>query len=153
MNHSCTPNTFRHFDGLTMVTRVLEPIKQGDQIFTSYGAGYQYMPRVERKKRMMQAYFFDCDCQACIEDWPTYPEILRNHVGSIAKTNKELVEKLKPLRQRLLANKYDIDAVKDVLNMLYAEVKMPCEEIVHAIQYLKSYYLGKFQEKHYICKA
>ncbi|XP_011504410.1 PREDICTED: SET and MYND domain-containing protein 4-like [Ceratosolen solmsi marchali] len=144
LNHSCAPNTFRHFDSLTMITRALEPIKEGDQIFTCYGGGYQYMSRPERQSKMMQDYFFNCDCLACIDDWPTYSEILRNHIGSITKTNKKLVKKLKPFRQRLLSNKYDIEAVKTVLDLLHTEVKMPCEEIVHAIQYLKSYYLGKF---------
>ncbi|XP_058792910.1 SET and MYND domain-containing protein 4-like [Phymastichus coffea] len=153
MNHSCAPNTFRYFEGLKMITRALEPIKVGDQIFTCYGGGYHYMPREERKKKMTSEYFFECDCIACCENWPTYNEILRNHIGSISKNNKELVEKLKPYRQRLLVNKYDIDAVKAVLNILYAEVKMPCEEIVHAVQYLKCYYLGKFQHKTYISKV
>ncbi|XP_023318394.1 SET and MYND domain-containing protein 4-like [Trichogramma pretiosum] len=141
LNHSCCPNTFRHYFGLQMVTRALEPIKPGDQIFTCYGGGYQYMGRSERRRKMAESYFFDCDCQACAEDWPIYLDILRNHVGSIAKTNRPLVDKLKPYRQRLLADKYDIDAVKSILEVLYAEAKMPCEEIVHAVQYLKSYYL------------
>lgn len=153
MNHSCSPNTFRHFDGMTMVTRALEPIKEGDQIFTCYGVGFHYMARSERRSNLMRDYYFECNCTACLEDWPTYVEILRNHIGSIAKTNKALVEKLKPYRQRLLINKYDIDSVKTVLDILYGEVKMPCEEIVHATQYLKSYYLGKFQQDCYICKT
>jgi len=56
------------------------------------------------------------------------------------------VEKLMPFRERLLANMYDIEAVKAVLDILYKEVnKHPCEEILHAEQYLKSYYLGKFK--------
>ncbi|KAJ8670509.1 hypothetical protein QAD02_001768 [Eretmocerus hayati] len=147
MNHSCAPNTFRHFNGMTMITRALEPINEGDQIFTCYGGGYQYMARSERRSKMMQEYYFSCDCIACVDDWPTYSEILKNHIGSITKTKKELVEKLKPYRQRLMFDKYDIDAVKNVLDILYAEVKMPCEEIVHAIQYLKSYYLGKFNQQ------
>lgn len=111
------------------------------------------MSREERKRKMMNEYFFNCDCIACVEDWPTYSEILRDHVGSISKNKKELVERLKPYRKRLLADKYDIDAVKTVLNILYGEVKMPCEEIVHAVQYLKCYYLGKFQQKTYVCKT
>ncbi|KAG7211885.1 hypothetical protein KM043_011097 [Ampulex compressa] len=139
-NHSCAPNTFRHFEGLTMITRALEPIAPGQQIFTSYGAGYAYMQRSERKEKIMQDYFFDCDCPACVFHWPTYNEILRNHVGSISK-KKDLVEKLKPFKQRLITNMYDIDAVKSVLAILYKEVSQPCEEIVHAEQYLKSYYL------------
>lgn len=143
-NHSCAPNTFRHFEGMTMITRALHTILPGDQVFTSYGAGYAYMPRSERKEKIMQDYFFDCQCLACVSNWPTYNEILRNHVGSISK-NKRLVEKLKPFKQRLLKNVYDIDAVKNVLNILYEEVSQPCEEIVHAEQYLKSYYLGKLK--------
>ncbi|KZC08336.1 PREDICTED: SET and MYND domain-containing protein 4-like [Dufourea novaeangliae] len=142
-NHSCAPNTFRHFEGLTMITRALEPIYPGDQIFTGYGAAYAHMPRSERKEKIMQDYFFECNCPACSSDWPMYNEILQHHVGSISK-NKELVEKLKSYKQRLVKNMYDIDAVKSVLGILYKEVSQPCEEIVHAEQYLKSYYLGKF---------
>ncbi|XP_011703831.1 PREDICTED: SET and MYND domain-containing protein 4-like isoform X1 [Wasmannia auropunctata] len=144
-NHSCAPNTFRHFEGLTMITRALTPIHPGDQIFTSYGGIYAYMSRSERKQKILQDYFLDCDCPACENDWPTYNEILRDHIGSISK-NKQLVEKLRPFRERLLANMYDIEAVKAVLDLLYREVnKHPCEEILHAEQYLKSYYLGKFK--------
>lgn len=128
-----------------MITRVLTPIHPGDQIFTSYGGVYAHMARFERKQKILQDYFLDCDCSACENDWPTYNEILRDHVGSISK-NKQLVEKLRPFRERLLANMYDIEAVKAVLNILYKEVsKHPCEEILHAEQYLKSYYLGKFK--------
>lgn len=143
-NHSCAPNTFRHFEGMTMITRALEPIFPGDQIFTNYCASYAYMTRSERREKIMQDYFFECDCVACTFDWPSYNEILRNHVGSIAK-NKELVAKLKPYKQRLAKDMYDIEAVKSVLGILYKEVTQPCEEIVHAEQYLKSYYLGKFK--------
>ncbi|XP_031840513.1 protein-lysine N-methyltransferase SMYD4 [Nomia melanderi] len=139
-NHSCAPNTFRHFEGLTMLTRALEPIYPGDQIFTGYGAAYAHMPRSERREKIMEDYFFECDCPACDANWPMYNEILQNHIGSITK-NKELVEKLKPYKQRLVKNMYDIDAVKSVLCILYKEVSQPCEEIVHAEQYLKSYYL------------
>ncbi|XP_011641936.1 SET and MYND domain-containing protein 4-like [Pogonomyrmex barbatus] len=140
-NHSCAPNTFRHFEGLTMITRALTPIHPGEQIFTSYGGVYAHMSRPERKQKILQDYFLDCDCPACENDWPTYNEILRDHIGSIAK-NKQLVEKLRPFRERLLANMYDIEAVKVILDILYKEVsKHPCEEILHAEQYLKSYYL------------
>ncbi|XP_034188583.1 protein-lysine N-methyltransferase SMYD4 isoform X1 [Osmia lignaria lignaria] len=143
-NHSCAPNTFRHFEGLTMITRALQPISPGDQIFTNYGASYAYMTRSARREKIMQDYFFECDCTACTFDWPTYNTILRNHIGSISK-NKELVEKLKPYKQRLTKNMYDIEAVKSVLLILFKVVTQPCEEVVHAEQYLKSYYLGKFK--------
>ncbi|XP_072743347.1 SET and MYND domain-containing protein 4 isoform X2 [Anoplolepis gracilipes] len=140
-NHSCAPNTFRHFEDLTMITRALTPIRIGDQIFTSYGGVYAHMSRSERKQKILQDYFFDCDCPACENEWPTYNEIVRSHIGSISK-NKQLVEKLKPFREKLLANMYDIEAVKAILDMLHKEVKThPCEEILNAEQYLKSYYL------------
>ncbi|XP_026829087.1 SET and MYND domain-containing protein 4 isoform X3 [Ooceraea biroi] len=140
-NHSCAPNTFRHFEGLTMITRALTPIRPGDQVFTSYGGVYAHMARSERKQKILQDYFLDCDCPACENDWPMYNQVLRDHVGSVSK-NKQLVERLKPFRERLLANMYDIEAVKAVLDILYMEVaKHPCEEILHAEQYLKSYYL------------
>ncbi|XP_076248796.1 protein-lysine N-methyltransferase SMYD4 isoform X2 [Calliopsis andreniformis] len=140
-NHSCAPNTFRHFEGLTMITRALEPIYPGNQIFTGYGPAYAHQPRTERREKIMEDYFFECDCPACAANWPMYNEILQDHIGSITK-NKELVEKLKPYKQRLRKNMYDIDAVKSVLGILYKEVSQPCEEIVHAEQYLKSFYLA-----------
>ncbi|XP_023290633.1 SET and MYND domain-containing protein 4 [Orussus abietinus] len=143
-NHSCTPNTFRHFEGLTMITRALHLVRPGDQIFTSYGAGYAFMTRPERKRKIMEEYFFDCTCPACVDDWPTYNVILKEHVGSVVG-RKELTDRLKPFKKRLLQNKYDIEAVRSVLEILEGEVSMPCEEIVHAIQYLKSYYLGKLK--------
>ncbi|XP_025602265.2 SET and MYND domain-containing protein 4-like isoform X2 [Athalia rosae] len=143
-NHSCTPNTFRHFENLTMITRAVEPIHVGDQIFTCYGTAHGYMSKSERKKKILEEYFFECECPACYNDWPTYKEILQNHIGSISK-NKELVQKLKPFKERLLKNNHDVDAVKSVLKILDKEVTKPCEEVVHAVQFLKSYYLGKLK--------
>ncbi|XP_046605322.1 SET and MYND domain-containing protein 4-like isoform X1 [Neodiprion virginianus] len=140
-NHSCAPNTFRHFEGLTMITRALEPIAVGEQIFTCYGTAHGCMPRNERKKKIMEEYFFECECPACYNDWPSYKEILENHIGSITK-NKDLVQKLKPFKKKLLKNKYDIHAVKSIIEILHEETTKPCEEMIHAIQFLKSYYLG-----------
>ncbi|XP_046467829.1 SET and MYND domain-containing protein 4 isoform X3 [Neodiprion pinetum] len=140
-NHSCAPNTFRHFEGLSMITRALEPIAVGEQIFTCYGTAHGCMPRNERKKRIMEEYFFECECPACYNDWPTYKEILENHIGSITK-NKDLVQKLKPFKKKLLKNKYDIHAVKSIIEILHEETTKPCEEMIHAVQFLKSYYLG-----------
>ncbi|XP_034934272.1 SET and MYND domain-containing protein 4-like [Chelonus insularis] len=139
-NHSCAPNTFRYFEGLIMITRSMEPINVGDQVFTGYGADYSYMPRNKRKEKLMEEYFFDCQCPACVNDWPTYEEILKNHVGSIKK-NKKLVDQLKPYKQQLMENKFDIEAVKQVLQILHDNVEKPCEEILHAVHYLRSYYL------------
>ncbi|XP_046415906.1 SET and MYND domain-containing protein 4-like isoform X3 [Neodiprion fabricii] len=140
-NHSCAPNTFRHFEGLTMITRALEPIAVGEQIFTCYGTAHGCMSRNERKKKIMEEYFFECECPACYNDWPTYKEILENHIGSITK-NMDLVQKLKPFKKKLLKNKYDIHAVKSIIEILHEETTKPCEEMIHAIQFLKSYYLG-----------
>lgn len=128
-----------------MITRAMEPIYPGEQIFTGYGADYSYMSKVKRKAKLSEEYLFDCQCPACINDWPTYERILKNHIGSITK-NKKLVEQLKPYKERLLANKFDVEAVKQVIEILHKEVKKPCEEILHAVQYLRSYYLGKLHK-------
>lgn len=123
----------------------MEPIEPGQQIFTGYGADYSYMPRDKRKEKLMEEYFFDCQCLGCVNDWPTYSDVLKNHTNSI-KQNKILVQRLKPYKKRLLENKYDIDAVKEVLNILHKQVDKPCEEILHAVQYLRTYYLGKLHK-------
>lgn len=125
----------------------MQPLNPGEQVFTGYGADYSYMPLAKRKEKLMEEYYFDCQCPACLNDWPTYATILEKHVGSIRK-NKQLVDRLKPYKQRLLNNKYDIEAVKQVLEILYSEptVAKPCEEILHAVQYLRCYYLGKLHK-------
>lgn len=125
----------------------MEPIRPGDQVFTGYGADHSYLGLAERKDKLMEEYFFDCQCPACVNDWPTYKVILDKHLGSI-KRNKKLVDRLKPYKQRLLTDKYDIDAVKQVLDILYSDptVSKPCEEILHAVHYLRCYYLGKLHK-------
>lgn len=126
-----------------MITRAIDKIYPGEQIFITYTGTYTTLKRAERKKKLQEEYYFDCQCAACVNDWPTYNETLKTHIGSIS-SRKDLVEKLKPYKKRLLDNKYDIDAVKRMLDILYSEAKLPCEEILHAQMYLKSYYSGKF---------
>lgn len=129
-----------------MISRALLPIAPGEQVFTSYCGGYQFLSKEERRKKTLEDYYFECDCQACTEDWPLYNEVMAKHIGTVAN-NPELSQKLEPFRARIRNNKFDVEAIKSAIELLHREAKMPCEELYNAVQYLKSYYLGNFHKR------
>ncbi|KAI8065499.1 hypothetical protein BC940DRAFT_320602 [Gongronella butleri] len=67
INHSCVPNAFFRFVGSTIEVRVVKPIKQGEQIFISYGARADVTPTVERRKELKDQGI-PCQCPACRMD-------------------------------------------------------------------------------------
>ena len=69
LNHSCYPNvTHITVDNKNVLT-VSRPIKAGEQIFITYGYSSFRYTRDERKQKLAR-YKFNCDCIACIEDYP-----------------------------------------------------------------------------------
>ena len=69
LNHSCYPNVNHVTVDNKYVLTVTRPIKAGEQIFVSYGHSSFRYTRQERRQELSR-YFFDCDCIACIEDYP-----------------------------------------------------------------------------------
>lgn len=64
LNHSCTPNTRCSFDDeLVMCVRATQPIKEGDQIFTSYCKSLVGTPL--RRILLKQTKQFLCGCIRC----------------------------------------------------------------------------------------
>ena len=74
-NHSCDPAANRNFYGDTCVVRTIKPVKKGQEISDNYGAVYAVHSLEERQDRLVPQYYFKCACQACVENWPLYPEI------------------------------------------------------------------------------
>lgn len=75
-NHSCYPNVVHTIVEGKLVFIVARPIAAGEQLFVSYGPKYSTDIKVTRKARL-QHYGFDCDCVACVNDYPIITKLPR----------------------------------------------------------------------------
>lgn len=69
LNHSCASNVYRTGD-VTNIIYVSVPIKAGEELYLSYGPLYTLWTKEMRKDYFWQNYFFDCECKACVNDYP-----------------------------------------------------------------------------------
>lgn len=44
-------------------------------IAENYGPLYSENPKSERQTKMKEAYCFECNCEACEQNWPTFNEM------------------------------------------------------------------------------
>jgi len=65
VNHSCCPSAIVLYDGHTQVFRATRDIAPGDEITISYIDLAQ--PTGVRRSRLQKGYFFQCECQWCLE--------------------------------------------------------------------------------------
>ncbi|XP_075980473.1 SET and MYND domain containing, class 4, member 4 [Anticarsia gemmatalis] len=74
LNHSCSPNVVRYSKLGTgqMTLLAIRPIKKGMQIFDNYGYHHALQNRDTRRANLKFQYKFDCNCKACVDDWPTH---------------------------------------------------------------------------------
>uniref|UniRef100_A0A8C7X9J4 [histone H3]-lysine(4) N-trimethyltransferase n=1 Tax=Oryzias sinensis TaxID=183150 RepID=A0A8C7X9J4_9TELE len=63
MNHSCSPNVIVTYKGTVAEVRAVQEINPGDEIFNSY-IDLLY-PTEDRKERLLDSYFFVCQCTEC----------------------------------------------------------------------------------------
>ncbi|XP_037806669.1 SET and MYND domain-containing protein 4 [Lucilia sericata] len=74
-NHSCDPGVVRYFRGTTIHINTVKPIEAGLQISENYGPIYTQEERNERQTKLQDLYKFECCCDACLEDWPTFDKL------------------------------------------------------------------------------
>ncbi|NXI37432.1 SMYD4 protein, partial [Galbula dea] len=67
LNHSCCPNTSVSFSGTAATVRASQPIPSGQEIFHCYGP-HRCRMRVAERQQLLRQYFFECRCQACLDD-------------------------------------------------------------------------------------
>ncbi|NWW93183.1 SMYD4 protein, partial [Rhynochetos jubatus] len=67
LNHSCCPNISVSFTGTAATVRASQPIPSGQEIFHCYGPHRCRMSVAERQ-RLLSQYFFECRCQACLDE-------------------------------------------------------------------------------------
>ncbi|XP_026549535.1 SET and MYND domain-containing protein 4-like [Notechis scutatus] len=68
LNHSCDPNTSVAFNGCTVEVRALRPVPLGQELLHCYGPHRCRMGAAERRRQLLAQYFFECHCQACLEE-------------------------------------------------------------------------------------
>ncbi|XP_063150837.1 SET and MYND domain-containing protein 4 [Candoia aspera] len=73
LNHSCDPNTSVVFTGSTAEVRALRPIPRGQEILHCYGPHRCHTGAAERRRQLLAQYFFECQCQACLEELQPSP--------------------------------------------------------------------------------
>ncbi|NWQ64547.1 SMYD4 protein, partial [Neopipo cinnamomea] len=67
LNHSCCPNTSVSFSGTAATVRASQPIPRGQEIFHCYGP-HQCRMRAAERQQLLSQYFFECRCQACLDE-------------------------------------------------------------------------------------
>ncbi|CAH1790753.1 unnamed protein product [Owenia fusiformis] len=75
LNHSCDPAVNRNYYGDVCVVRAIRNVPKGEEISDNYGAVYAVHNKAERHEKLQPQYFFSCECEACIFDWPLYFDI------------------------------------------------------------------------------
>lgn len=75
INHSCDPNVVRHSYRNSCVVRAIRNIPKGTELLDNYGALCALTPTSDRRKKLESQYFFFCNCQACIDDYPQYLDL------------------------------------------------------------------------------
>uniref|UniRef100_A0A8D8WSG7 Protein-lysine N-methyltransferase SMYD4 n=1 Tax=Cacopsylla melanoneura TaxID=428564 RepID=A0A8D8WSG7_9HEMI len=69
-NHDCYPAVTRYFNGPNIIIKSLRPLKANEMVAENYGMVYNRKKMIDRQKILSARYWFQCQCQACIEDWP-----------------------------------------------------------------------------------
>lgn len=62
----------RYFKKNCVCVNTIRGIKAGEMIAENYGPLYSQNPKNERQAKLKEAYCFDCNCEACEQNWPTY---------------------------------------------------------------------------------
>jgi hypothetical protein len=89
-NHSCNNNVVRHSYGRRCVVRTLTTIHEGEEILDNYGYSFLSCPKQERQLYLNRQYFFLCDCNACINNWPMFTELPEKLLYKCPKCKRSL---------------------------------------------------------------
>ncbi|XP_060839916.1 SET and MYND domain-containing protein 4-like [Rhopalosiphum padi] len=167
INHSCDPNVIvQTYSGIE-VTRAIQPILKGSQVFTDYGVKFMSHNKKERSIHLFDQYQFQCQCQACMNNWPNYASMELNELfigydslsindeendqlsipkSTLSKFNK-IVNLL--LTQRKINIDY-LDFLFSFLDLLYFNFKKPCTIYYKCIQLVQTCLYYTSDQVHYM---
>ncbi|KAL7306415.1 hypothetical protein TKK_0001832 [Trichogramma kaykai] len=146
-NHSCNPNVSRVSSKDGTILFAILPIEEGEQLFDQYSCIHSMQTKEERTSVLKQ-YHFDCQCSACLNDWPLYENLksikdLSPDVDSIMQQNlNDLQEICNFVHSEEFHDKPDLSTkVAKIIDYLAQKVSMPCSEICVAVETLKQLFL------------
>ncbi|CAO1422621.1 unnamed protein product [Diamesa serratosioi] len=105
VNHSCIPNVQGIHIENRIVMYVKRPIPQGHQLLECYNTLYINSTKDERQRSLLNNYKFICDCEACVEDYPTFDK-MRKVGGDLNKYAMNHFNKLGTLTESEAEDKY-----------------------------------------------
>lgn len=133
VNHSCDPNFTIVNYGRRAVAVATRRIKTGMEVHDSYGAVWYHMDCTERQRFLKNSYWFDCNCNACANNFPSLQKLPRDYLklsGTHFKykrcNRKELQKDVDKLKKRIRATILDekIPVTLEVPNHYEATRKM-----------------------------
>ncbi|KOC68328.1 SET and MYND domain-containing protein 4 [Habropoda laboriosa] len=148
MNHSCNANTTGVSSSGHMIIYALYPIKEGEQIFSEYGAHYALTPKVARQKELLKQYYFECNCIACQENWPvylnlkSYKDIVKEeeHRHKIHQALRKFTKYFNILTEGNILDRYIGQDLLRMIKVLYELVPSPCVEMCNVVECVKRFY-------------
>ncbi|KAF5399330.1 SET and MYND domain-containing protein 4 [Paragonimus heterotremus] len=70
INHSCNPNVAHvYLANGDCGLYALRVIRAGEALYGNYGYHYATHPLAERRRLLLDQYCFECQCEACLENW------------------------------------------------------------------------------------
>lgn len=75
MNHSCNPNSLNSNWGDVKYLYSISFIPKGSEILDTYGERYVSHSLEIRKNNLKESYFFECDCESCVNEWPLFSKL------------------------------------------------------------------------------
>lgn len=66
---------YSYFINDTVVVRVVRTIRPGEEVTENYGPCFTTTGKSERVRTLKEQFWFDCECIACAEDWPTFEKM------------------------------------------------------------------------------
>ncbi|VVC29601.1 Tetratricopeptide repeat,Tetratricopeptide repeat-containing domain,Tetratricopeptide-like helical [Cinara cedri] len=78
LNHSCDPCVVRYHRGTSVIVQNIRDLCVGEAITENYGPMFMFQPKKDRQETLKTRYWFECNCIACCQDWPTWEQMKVN---------------------------------------------------------------------------
>eukprot|EP00092_Neocalanus_flemingeri_P076498 GFUD01094895.1.p1 GENE.GFUD01094895.1~~GFUD01094895.1.p1 ORF type:complete len:221 (+),score=50.67 GFUD01094895.1:85-663(+) len=99
LNHSCDPNTFVIYQGRVQITVAARNILPGEEICHIYFGHFGDTKKEKRQEYLLEKYHFNCNCDACENNYPKNSEKCLENTKSFVSTPKENLIKPQSLEE------------------------------------------------------
>lgn len=69
-----------YFKNTAVHVIAIRNLKSGEQISENYGPLYSQDTKEVRQKKLKDFYWFDCNCEACEQNWPIFSEMKTDEI-------------------------------------------------------------------------